>query len=404
MAPMAEPDPALGDPSVRAPSDEISLRELYLVLRRRALVIAVAALVVAVAAYVMLTLRPDVYVAEAIGTVSRTPVSVQGDRGLVFRPELDVSFDTYTTLAYSRAVLEAVLEAVPEADLDLAQAREGLTLERLAGSGAEAASLLAVAHRARSRRPEVAAALATRWAEVTIATVRDLLSENLATVERITNSGLVTSEAALADAEDELRAYREANDAEADPRGLDNARLRASALAERGAELARMAAGREAELVSLRARDDPNAEIVLGDAPDVPLTVEGAVWALEARIAGFLAEAERLAEQRVELEAEIASLSASVARVQTTTATLNRAVARAATEVDALAAIEPTVAYVAQLAPAGARLLGEAAVPAHPERRPRLTVALLAGLVTAFAGVVLALLAEAVRDPRSPRV
>src|SRR6056297_546624 len=129
MTPMTEPDPSLRVPATSAPSDEISLRELYLVLRRRALWIALAAAAVAVAAYAVLSVRPDVYVAEATGTVSRTPVSVQGNTGLVFRPELDISFDTYTTLAYSRSVLETVLQAVPEAELDLARVRDALTLE-----------------------------------------------------------------------------------------------------------------------------------------------------------------------------------------------------------------------------------------------------------------------------------
>ncbi len=398
---MTEPDRSLRVPATSAPSDEISLRDLYLVLRRRALWIVVAAVLVAVAVFFVLGARPDVYVAEATGTVSRTPVSVQGDTGLVFRPELDISFDTYTTLAYSRSVLEAVLQVVPSADLDLAQAREVLTLERLAGAGTanQPASLLAVAHRARAREPEVAAALATAWAETTIATVREVLSESLANVERITSSGLESAQAALAGAEEDLRVFREANDAGADPRGLEAARLRAATLADRRDELDRLIAAHEAELASLRARPDGQAQVVLFDAPQVTLTVDGAVWALEARIAGYEAEAERLAAQRRALADEIDELSAAVARVQTTTASLDRVVSRSATEVASLAAIEPTVAYVAQLAPTGARVLGEAGVPSAPEPRPLTLIVLLAALVTAFAGVVVALLAEAVREP-----
>ncbi|MDF1522036.1 MAG: Wzz/FepE/Etk N-terminal domain-containing protein [Trueperaceae bacterium] len=397
---MAEPDRAQGVPSAPPPaSDEISLRELYLVLRRRAVWIVLAALVAGGIAAAVMALRPSVYVAEASAVVARTPVSVAGESGLQFRPELDVTFETYSTLAFSRGVLEEVLEAVPKAGLTLGQARSALTLERLAGSANQPSSLLAVAHRAQGSDGTVAAALATRWAAATIGTVRALLTENLDSVETITGRELIASRAALDAAETALVAYREANEAEADPLRLESLRERSAILAARGDELTRMIGSREAELASLQARGDATATVVLNDAPDVVLSVAGAVWALEAQVAGNRAELAQLAAQQTALHEEIARSSAVVARVETTVAGLERAVLRADAEVAALAAIEPTVAYVAQLAPAGARVLSDAAVPAMPEGRSTLLVALLAAVVVGFAGVVVALLAEAVRDP-----
>jgi uncharacterized protein involved in exopolysaccharide biosynthesis len=395
-----EPDRAQRPaPAPPPPSDEISLRELYLVLRRRVAWIVLAALAAGGLAAAVMALRPSVYVAEASTVVARTPVSVAGESGLQFRPELDVTFETYTTLAFSRGVLEEVLEAVPDAGLTLGQARSVLTLERLAGSANQSSSLLAVAHRAQGGDGVVAAALATRWAAATIATVRALLTENLDSVETITSRELVASRTALDAAEAALVAYREANEAEADPQRLLSLQERSAILATRGDELTRMIGSREAELASLRARGDASATVVLSDAPDVLLSVEGAVWALEAQVAGNRAELAQLAVQQTALEQEIARSSAAVARVQTTVAGLERAVLRADAEVASLAAIEPTVAYVAQLAPAGARVLSDAAVPAMPEGRSTLLVALLAAVVVGFAGVVVALLAEAVRDP-----
>ena len=387
-------------------SDEVSLRELYLVLRRRFLWIVAAALLAGAAVFAVMATRPAEFVAEATAVVARAPAvvartqtGVAGEPGLLFQPEVDVTFETYVTLAYSRGVLEAVLEAVPQADLNLAAMRDALVLERLAGSANQTAPLLAVAHRARARESAVAVALADEWTRATIATVRGLLSESLEAVERITSAELDLARTGLEQAESTLRDFREANDAAADPERLMGTRLRAVALAERRDELQRLVAAREAELGSLRTRDDPTETVSLTDAPDAPLTLAGAIWALEGRIASARAELERLDAQEVEVRREADALAVAVARVQTTVASLERAIVRADAEVGVLAAIEPTVAYVAQLAPAGARVLGEAAVPAAPEGRSTLLIALLAAVVVGFAGVVVALLAEAVRDP-----
>jgi uncharacterized protein involved in exopolysaccharide biosynthesis len=401
MVRMAVSDAARVPAGGAAPSssDEISLRELYLVVRRRFVWIVAAAVVAGAAAYAVMATRPATFLAEASAVVARTPVSVAGESGLLFQPELDVTYETYATLAYSRGVLEAVLEAVPTAGLGLAGARDALELVRLAGSANQASSLLAVAHRARSGDATVAADLATEWTRATIATVQALLNENLDAVERITSAELDLARAGLERAEQALRDFRQANDAAADPDRLLGTRLRSVALAERRDELQRQVAAREAELASLRSRGDPAETVSLADAPDVPLTVEGALWALEARVASARAELERLDLQEVAVRSELDALAAAVARVQTTVASLERAIVRADAEVATLAAIEPTVAYVAQLAPAGARVLGEAAVPAEPEGRATLLIALLALVGVGFAGVVVALVAEAVRDP-----
>lgn len=405
MAGSDAPTPPVGGAAISA-SDEISLRELYLVLRRRFFWIVAAAVVAGAGAYAVIATRPPAFVAEATAVVARTPVvvartpvGVTGESGLLFEPELDITYETYTTLAYSRGVLEAVLAAVPEAELSLPGARDALVVERLAGSANQVSSLLAVAHRAANGDAAVAAALATAWTRATIATVQALLNENLDAVERITSTELDLARTGLEQAEAALRDFREANDAAADPERLTGTRLRAVALAERRDELQRHLAAREAELASLRSRDDPTETVSLVDAPDAPLTIAGAIWALEARIASARAELERLSAQESAVGTELDALAAAVARVETTVASLERAIVRANAEVTTLAAIEPMVAYLAQWAPAGARVLGEAAVPADPEGRSTLLIALLAAVVVGFTGVVVALLAEAVRDP-----
>jgi uncharacterized protein involved in exopolysaccharide biosynthesis len=91
-----------------------------------------------------------------------------------------------------------------------------------------------------------------------------------------------------------------------------------------------------------------------------------------------------------------------VARSEVELARQQRMVEAAQQSVDRLAAIEPTLEYVAQLAPTAARVLGEALVPTRPESRRTAVVAILAATVAAFAAVLVVLLREAVRDPDAP--
>jgi uncharacterized protein involved in exopolysaccharide biosynthesis len=104
----------------------------------------------------------------------------------------------------------------------------------------------------------------------------------------------------------------------------------------------------------------------------------------------------RLSHERDEATAALGEATVTIAR-------LERAVAGPSEVVASLSAIEPTVAYVAQVAPSGARVLSEAVVPSAPESRRRGVVALLVAVAVGFGGVVLALLAEAVRDPAPAR-
>ena len=197
------------DPRAAPPTDESSLRDLYLVLRRRSPWVVGAALVAGVVAFVVLGARPASYVAEATAVVARAPIEVGLGTGLRFRPEVDLTYDTYQTLAYSRGVLEAVLPLHEAADLG--RLREALVLERVAGSANQASGLLAVVHRVRSTDPGRSAAAASAWAAATVATARGLLLENLYAVEAITGEGLSAARARLQTAESELETFRAAS-------------------------------------------------------------------------------------------------------------------------------------------------------------------------------------------------
>jgi len=404
--------PAARAPAPAPPTDEVSLRDLYLVVRRAAPWILAAALLAAGATYLLLGRRPASYLAEATAVVARVPLEIGVGTGLRFRPEVDISFDTYQTLAYARSVLEAVLP-VHEAH-DVARLRDALTLERVAGAPNQPTGLLAVVHRVRSGDAERAAEAASAWAAATVATARGLLLENLDAVETITGEGLTDARATLRAAESEVERFRAASGFEALraqlgapllglPGSLDVALQEvAAALRANAASLGQ----REAELELLRSRregGDGALPVVLFDAPDAPLPLDGAIVSVEARIAALVAERSVLEAAAVRLGAQRSAAVAALGEATVVLADLERAAAVPREVVATLGSIEPTVAYVARLAPSGARVLSEAAVPSSPEPRPRTGSALLAALAVALAGVVVALLAEAVRDPRAAR-
>lgn len=400
------------EPRPVPPTDEISLRDLYLVLRRSLVWIAVAALVAGVAAYLILSGRPASYVAEATAVLARVPIEVGLETGLRFGPEVNITFDTYQTLAYSRGVLEAVLPSHEAGDLS--RLRGALSLERVAGSPDQASGLLAVVHRVASADPERAAVAASAWAAATVATARALLLENLDAVETTTGQGLATARADLLAAETEVETFRARSGIESLRTSVGTAQFGVVGTlgpAIAGLEEAQRAnrlrfAEREAELALLVQRRDGGLgalEVILFAARDVSLSVEGAVVSVEAQLEALRAERAVLAEELARLLAERDSAVVALGEATFALARLERAAAGPREVVAALAAIEPTVAYVARLVPSGAQVLSEAVVPSAPEPRSRGLVALLVAVAVAFAGVVLALLAEAVRDPRGAR-
>ncbi len=397
---MTTPDVAPRPEAPRQPSDEeISLRELYLILRRRSLWIVLAAALAALATYGYMSTRPATYLAEATTVVARPPIEVDLGTNLRFRPEVSVSFDTYSTLAFSRGALEAVL---PFHERDTVAALEDvLSLERVAGTATQPTTFLAVVHRVRSADPEAAAASVTAWVEATIATVRSLMLESLDTVELITGEALALARTRVRDSEAALERHRAEAAAESLRSRLSGMDVHVVELEHAALTLARAISARSAERDAFaRQRDEVGGDlgVVLVDAPEVVVDLDGAVRSLEARIDALRGERELVFDQLHELGAQRGHLAGALADATVRTAELERGVREARQTLEMLAALDPNVAYVAQLAPSGVRVLS-AATAASTEPRRSVLVALLAGAVTLFVGVVLALVAEAVRSP-----
>ncbi len=401
------PSPAASEPERRrvvagaqAAGDEVSLRELYLILRRRSPWIALMAVLVGLAAYVYLSSRPATFVAEATTIVAPPPIEADLGTGVRFRPEATVPFDTYVTLAFSRGVLEQVLPFHERSDIN--QLEQALELERIAGSATQPNRFLAVAHQVRSRDPEVAAASAEAWVAATVEHVRALLLENLDAVELITGDALTIARERLRSSESALERYR----AEAEPDAL---RARLAALDEAWAllELDALAssaalAAREAEREALLVQRDllgGDVGVVLAEAPEGVVALDGAIASLEGRLAALRAETERVRELQQGVRVQRAAIAAELSEATVRITELERGAREARQSVDTLAAIDPNVAYIAQVASSGVGVLSEASVPSAAEPRRAALVAVLAVVVTAFAGAVMALLAEAVRAP-----
>ena len=401
---MTTPDPErLPDTRPVPAPDEISLRELYLVLKRRSPWIVLAALVVALAAFLIASTRPPRYVAEGTTVVARAPIEVDAGTNLRFRPEVTVGFDTYQTLAFSRAVLEAV---VPHHEAsDVATLRGSLTLERVAGTATQPTTFLAVAHAVRSRDAGAAAAAAEAWVEATVATVRALMLENFDVLELITADALGPTRARVASAEQAFEALRAAAAPESLNLTIANMDQTIVSLSDQLRSIERALASMGAERDFLAGLDvDDSVSIVLSTAPEVVLDVMGAEASLSARLLGLETQRERVVEQRDQLRREREALAQRRADVTVQLAALEREREEALRAMQLLTLIDPNVAYAAQVAPSGVRVLSAPTEPSRPEPTRATLIALLAAVVTAFAGVVVALLAEAVRAPNGGRV
>lgn len=280
----------------REPDDEISLRDLYLVLRRNLPLIVLVALAAGLAAFLLARLSPQQFEAQSTTLVAPPPVQIEGAQNITFRPNAEVSFQAYRTLAESRPVIEAALAEVPEAALSYAEF--GGSVELLIGSQqASQGAPLAVVHRVRHPDPEVAARLANAWANRSLAAVQEALLASLAPISERTQAELERLRAQLSRAEEAYAAFQAQ-----DQSSVLQALLSESA--RRLAELERERARLELDNAAREAR----AQLILASegGGGAVLDADGLATALER-----LAE-ERQGEQLEGLSAQAEALSGAL--------------------------------------------------------------------------------------------
>lgn len=192
--------------------DEVSLRDLYLLLKRHAALIIGAPVLVAAAAFAIAQIGPDRYVSETVVAVTPPAIAFEGARGLSFQPP-SVRFETYDALARSSPVLLAVAQhpdvvAAAGGPLTLQAVRAATGLRQLAAANAP---VMTVNHTATWTEPEVATVVADVWAAQALQAVRTTLLDTLGPVDDATRLEIDELAAALAAAEAALEAFDGAN-------------------------------------------------------------------------------------------------------------------------------------------------------------------------------------------------
>jgi uncharacterized protein involved in exopolysaccharide biosynthesis len=410
------------------PQDDISLRELYLILKRGLLGIVAFAVVAGLATHLITSFIPPSYEAEATVLVMPPPVRVEGPRNLRFVPSSEVSFEAYQTLAESRGVLEAAVQRV-DSDLSPRDLAAAGRLSRLLGpQRADQAAPLSVVHTVRHQDPLQAAALADAWAQSALETVREALLANLGPVDATT-------------AEEVERLRRELetvevrwHDFKAQDRGaILQARLNdlTSSLAQ-GEEYLnelerRLATARaQRELLTARLADTPPANegalelltplargggaegataplMVMGSSPGTLVAAldQSELQRVELAISGLAAERDLLAMQLEAYQQQADTLLSEIAALELERAALERELTRARAAYEDVVALQPLITFVGALSPTGARMLSGAAVPTDPVAPRRTLSTLIAVVLAAMVATVFVFLREAVRDPSS---
>jgi len=197
--------------------DEISLRDLYLIIKGGFWWILGISLLSALATFILFTLRPDVYEAQSTTVITPSSISIENDVGVSFTPQTNVSFQAYRTLATSQSVLEAVVFAAYEAgytedDISLKSLTDDSNVKQLFGppvNRPESASSipLSINHIVKHSNPDIAAFLANDWAEESLETVKIALLNALNPVGNVTNNQLNTRQKAMDSAEEALREF-----------------------------------------------------------------------------------------------------------------------------------------------------------------------------------------------------
>jgi uncharacterized protein involved in exopolysaccharide biosynthesis len=442
--------------------DEISLRELYLILvRGLPLILIVTVIAAAITAAVML-IQPSTY--EANANVLTAPASVQSNAGgaLTVRPLTSIDRPTYEAIADNVTVFDEIEATLTGQGYDLTavEACDEPTLEQLSAENG-----LTMTHKAACQDPELAAAFATTWAGVTVDRIRQTLFSNLENAQAETTRAVERQRERLDAAIDAQATF--ANEGLASKRvelevletGLINRGLR---LADLDARIARSDASLAFLTRQLEANDVavPSAALTVGvtpqdvanrdasptvntgseagtdgETPDdaavlntpdaagetqrtAPLqlnvTADGAGdlqraaglvtaqsdWVREAqRLEGLRAERQQLASLQERDRARTTQLRADVNELTARQVRIEREVSEAESAYQALAGLVPTLTFVSELTPGNTRVLAPAEIPEVPSGRSLILVTALAAVVTFMAMTLFVFLREAVKEP-----
>lgn len=419
-------------------SDEVSLRDLYLIFRRGFPLIAVVALVAGAAAFLYATLQPDRYEAQATVLVTATPERQADGPGTSIIRRTNVGYGTYESIAFSRRVLDATAQKAGVTVDDIDSVKEMLELENLI-EGAQGDSQLIVGHTARVGSPADAARLANVWMEETIATVNATMRSILDPIIENNALNVAGLKADLGVAEEEWQAFQDRNEASLLEAELSSFTSRNAQAGERLDTLERdLKAGlaqQEALADALAELDDTAGSTVDADAGAVTALLESrellaAEAAQELRafmrdertdmqlvrlllglelqsLVGSQAslEAQRAAtlEQQAEYSEAAAARRSALAHLEKERSELDRRLRIAESLYLSALELEPVLSYISEVLESNVRVLDEAAEPLLPAARGRLLVTLIAFVVGGMLATVFVFLRAAVSEPPASR-
>lgn len=413
--------------------DEISLRDLYLTLRRGMPLVIILTVAAGALGVLFASLGGKRY--ESAATVQIAPIAMTSDApgSLDLSNATTVDFETYQALAFSPAVVAAARDAFgPDAPAN-SDFRHALTLKRL--SGASTVTLV-VQHGVNDTNAERAAAVANAWAAATRDAVQSTVSAALddvaSSVDVQTNaarSALDTAEAAWEtfqkeDARADIRSRMLAlgtRDTEGRQRLDELTRLTASATAQQQLLIAIVASedtGAAGSLESLLQGLEANGVVDPEVHDDLLQALSAAGIAstdggvslnhaiAQARLqqqttalAGYVAEQAAIERQLKTYDAQSTELRAQLAQLERTAADLGRALSVAQSRYDGVLALSPQLSTISKLSASSARVLDEAVAPDRPQPRHRVRAAIAAAAAGFVLAIFLVFLRAAIADP-----
>lgn len=253
--------------------DELSLRELYHILRRGAAPILGVSLAIAALAFLVIHLRPRTFDASATVQVSPLPITKDATNGQVLdlAPLTHLSFDTYRNIATSDAVLQATLG-------DLGGAGGGMTAQQLrddvsVSQSAGGQEPLTVTHQVSTSSAALSASLANAWSRETVATARKTLSASVGDVVSNLKDQVGSQSASLSNAEDAWAAFEQSDD-----RSTINAEL--SSIDQQTASLQARVLELDRDMARARAQQDLLHAIIAARQSGSPADVQTQLAAL----------------------------------------------------------------------------------------------------------------------------
>ena len=180
-------------------NDLISVRDIYLILRRGLPLIIVVSLLVAIVTFFYFSLKKDIFEASATAAVSPSGLDIRNANGISFSPQTSPSFETYKSLAYSDSVVISVLEAVkveyPKLDIGIQAFKRLSDVEKIYGPLSNRPDTadrvtLAVSQKVKHENAAISVALTNAWTEKTIDIVRSTLSGSLNSIDSLTKTSL----------------------------------------------------------------------------------------------------------------------------------------------------------------------------------------------------------------------